>query len=347
MDVNSAADPVPAPLDEQDLRLIHALQIHPRITWAEAAAVLGTTPATLSARWERLRADGAAWISAYPNPSRAGVLVAFVEVDCLPDARDHVVRALCADTRAVTIEESARGRDLLLTVIVPDLAALTAFVHDDLPRIEGTQRFRTFLATEVHWHGDSWQLDALGTAERTALHTAARRGRVENAELAPEHGPIVTELIRDGRATAADIARATDRSPATVRRQLARLLSGDALSFRCEVAQVQSRWPYSCTLLARVPAPEHERTVRALRTLPELRLCVSTTGETNLMLSVWLRGLRDLLRIERLLGERLPWLNLVETAVTLRSAKRMGRLLRPDGRTTGEVVAPDAALYMR
>src|SRR4029453_7020247 len=50
------------------------------------------------------------------------------------------------------------------------------------------------------------------------------------------------------------------------------------LAFRCEVAQVPSQWPISCTFVGRVPAPEHARTAAALATLAELRLCVSTTG---------------------------------------------------------------------
>lgn len=331
-----------AGLDEQDLALINALQISPRIGWAEAARVLGSTPNTLAARWRRLREEGLAWVTAHPDASR-NLVVAFVEVDCSPGARTAVVRALCQDPRAVTIEESARGRDLLLTVITPDLPALTAFVLDDLPRVEGVQRHRTYLAKEVHQQGSDWRLDALDRQQLAALELAARRARPEAyVEPPPGAWPLIEGLAADGRRTAADLARITGRNPATVRRQLARLLASQVLSFRCEVAQVQSHWPICCTWLARVPALEHERTVAALRTLPELRLCVSTTGDTNMMFIVWTRSLADLLRLERLLGDRLPWLNLVDSAVSLRSAKRMGWLLDANGRTTGEVVVPSA-----
>ena len=106
---------------------------------------------------------------------------------------------------------------------------------------------------------------------------------------------------------------------------------------------MQSRWQIACSWLVRTPAYEHARTVQALATLPELRLCASTTGETNMMLTVWVRSLADLLRLERLLGEKLPWLDIVDTAVTLRTAKRMGWLLDAEGRCTGEVVPSVAA----
>ncbi|HCA87765.1 MAG TPA: Lrp/AsnC family transcriptional regulator, partial [Streptomyces sp.] len=170
-----------------------------------------------------------------------------------------------------------------------------------------------------------------------------RRGRAEQRTEPPAGAwPLVEALAEDGRRTAAELARVTGRNPATVRRQLARLLASQVLTFRCEVAQMQSHWPICCTWLARVPAIEHERTIAALRTLPELRLCVSTTGDTNMMFTVWARSLTEVFRIERLLGNKLPWLNLVESAVTLRMAKRMGWLLDKEGRCTGEVVVPDA-----
>jgi DNA-binding Lrp family transcriptional regulator len=148
----------------------------------------------------------------------------------------------------------------------------------------------------------------------------------------------VEGLAHDGRATAAELARTSGRNPATVRRQLTRLLDSGMLQFRCEVAQLASQWPILCGWHARVPIAEHERTAEALSTLPELRLCLSTTGATNLYFSVWARSLPDLLRIERLLGERLPWLELAESTVTLRTLKRMGWMLGPDGRCTGDVV---------
>ena len=46
-------------LTEEDLALINALQIAPRLSWADAAEVLGVHATRLAARWERLRSAGA------------------------------------------------------------------------------------------------------------------------------------------------------------------------------------------------------------------------------------------------------------------------------------------------
>jgi len=333
-------------LDETDLALLHALQIAPRVSWAEAARVLRVGQTVLAARWERLRSQGLAWVTAHPGGSYRHVTLALIEVDCLPGQRRSVVQAVCADPRAVTVEESTRGRDLLLTVITEDLAALTRFALDDLESLPGVERQRTYVATAVHRHGSHWRLDALtpdqvGTLEAVAFRAAAP------ARPPVDAWPLIQQLAVDGRRTAADIARLTGRNLATVRRQLGNLLRADLLSFRCELAAAVSGWSVSSTWTAHVEPADQQRTVAALATLPELRMCLSTTGDANIMMTVWTRALHDIQRIERLFGERLPWMRIRENAVNLRTPKRMGWILDAKGRATGEVIVPSALATRR
>ena len=334
-------------LDERDLRLLHGLQIAPRVSWTDAARILGANRAALAARWDRLRSAGLAWVSAQPGGGYQDVTLALVEVDCLPGARSDVVRAVCRDPRVATVEESTRGRDLLLTVITHDLPALTEFLLDDLELIPGVERQRSHVATRVHRHGSHWRLDALEPAQEAEFERIARNAATPvTGAPPPDSRPLIEVLARDGRATAADLARVTGRNPATVRRQLGRLLRSGLLSFRCELAAEVSGWSVSSTWTARVEAADHDRAVAALATLPELRMCISTTGETNLAMTVWTRSVGDIQRIERRLGERLPFLRLRENAINLRTPKRMGWMLAPTGRVSGPVCVP-AVLYPR
>lgn len=330
-------------IDEQDFALLHALQIAPRVSWTEAARILGASRATLAGRWQRLRSAGLAWVTAHPGGSYRNVTLALVEIDCLPGYRAQVVKRLCLDPRAVTVEESTRGRDLLLTVITADLTRLTTFLLDDLETLPGVASQRSYLATAVHRHGSHWRLDALTPAQQTAFEQIARAA-VPVSPLPPprEAWPLIEALARDGRATAADLARATGRNTATVRRQLERLLRSDLLSVRCELAAEISGWPVSSTWTARVEPADHDRTIAALATLPELRMCVSTTGDTNIAMTIWTHSLLDMRRVEGLLGQRLPWLQLRDNAVNLRTPKRMGWLLGESGRATGTVIPPTA-----
>ncbi|WP_219412476.1 hypothetical protein [Pseudonocardia nigra] len=88
----------------------------------------------------------------------------------------------------------------------------------------------------------------------------------------------------------------------------------------------------SATLWAFVPPEEHAEAARALAGLPEARLSVGLTGgPANLLVSLWLRSLDDVQRLESVLAERLPRLRVVDRAIALRHIKRMGRLLDPAG----------------
>lgn len=325
--------------DELDLQLLHGLQIAPRVPWAQAARILGTTPVTLMNRWERLRGEGLAWVVAHPS-GQGEVLTAFVDIDLAPGLNKEAVSALVRDPRALSIEQSARGRDLMITVMARDLTSLSRFLLDDLPAVPGVQRTRTSLALQIHRQGRDWRLQSLDQHQREGFEAARRQSTAPAGPLPRDRQPIVDLLAVDGRAGAADIARSADRNPATMRRHLARVVGSGLLSFRCEIAQDPTLWGLHCTWLARVPEESKERTVAALATLPELRLCVSTSGETNLLVSVWARSPSDLMRLERLVGDRMPWFSLVESVVMLRTPKRFGWVVDDRGRATGEVIPP-------
>ena len=330
-------------MDEYDLQLLNLLQIAPRISWAAAADVLGSSPGTVAAHWRRLRSEGLAWIAVHPNdPGSDRVVTAFVDVDSSPGGRYALGRELCADGRVVSVEECGRGRDLLLTVMVPDLDALSRFVLDELSARPSVMRTRTSVATEIFADGSAWRLDALDAGQLRAV--AATRGAetpaVSGARGASEDWPLIEVLTADARTSVSDLARASGRNPATARRQLGRLLSSDRLTFRCDMAYRQAGWPVACSWLARVPPADLAHAVAELRRLRQLRLCARITGEANLVLTMFSRSVRELGRLEQVLGERLPNLVLQESMLHLRPLKRMGWILDASGRCTGEVVTP-------
>ncbi|MEV1043109.1 AsnC family protein, partial [Streptomyces sp. NPDC050204] len=61
-----------------------ALQAAPRAPWSRIGRALGVDATTAARRWERLRANGLAWVSAYDSAKSA--TVAYVEVRCRPRA---------------------------------------------------------------------------------------------------------------------------------------------------------------------------------------------------------------------------------------------------------------------
>lgn len=325
-------------LDETDLAVVHALQIAPRVAWTVVGQALDVSPVTVGRRWERLVEQGLAWVTAYPGPGLASRhVVAFVDVDCEPAGRQRVVETLVRDPRVATVEVIASGRDLMLTVFAADLVALSHFLLDELSQLRGVRGTRTQLGTGIYAHGAGWRLDAL---------TPAQRDRISRAGSAPPAGadlpaPVVRDLLRalgeDGRRSASELAEIVGASPSTVRRRLDRILRGRLLAFRCEVAGAISGWPVIATFWASVPPEDLEETARSLALLPGVRLCAAVTGASNLLITVWLRSLGESQRFEALLARRLPDLTLNDRAVSLRVAKRMGRLLDAAGRSAGVV----------
>ena len=333
---------VQQPLSEEDFALIHALQLHPRASWTRLAPVLDAAPATLARRWQRLRTAGFAWVTSYPVVVDDVMQVALVEIDCAPGRMDEVVATLEAEPSVMTIEHAARGRDLMLTVNSTSFAELSGLVLDRLGRVPGVASTRTHLAAGVHLEGSRWRLDALDAGQIDAVR-ALRHADEDPAGgpvdlLGPAFRPILRELGADGRAGAAEIAERIGRPASTVRRQLAALVRSRSLVFRCEVAQLATRWPICVTWWIRLPTDGVGEAVRHIRGDARVRLCLSLTGPANFLVTAWTHTLPELVGMQSALERALPAAEIVDTSVILRTRKRMGWLLHPDGRSTGETV---------
>ncbi|NQD89816.1 Lrp/AsnC family transcriptional regulator [Paenarthrobacter sp. CM16] len=338
-------------LSEEDLRLINALQISPRLSWSDAAQVLGVHATTLAARWDRLRDAGAAWTTSHLTGDPKNMCLAMVDVDCDMDLRPEVTAALAELPEVITVEEAASNRDLTLTVITQDLEQFSTKLLPRLKEIRGLTKYQTALCTRIHISGYAWRLNVLTKGEQQALRALAGpetnhpAGPDASATPLPEsHLALIPFLARDGRATAAEIARALGRNPATVQRQLGRVLASRMLSFRCEVAQQFSGYPVTIQWFANVPPGRHEAAAIESRAIRNVRFAASTTGRTNFTIIMWLRSLAEVLEMELTVQQRIPGIELVESVVMLNTAKRVGWMLNPDSTATGKVVAPYAEL---
>lgn len=334
--------------DDVDLQLIHVLQESARISWTDAGRVLRLSPTAVAARWSRLVAEGVAWIAVHPNPVAPEYVTALVELGCRPTDRAALAGRLVRDGRIVSLDETSRGSDLVLTVIVRDLDALARFILDDLEPIDEITSVRSSVVLGVFGRGNDWRagtLDADQIAELRRVNSAYTGSEGTEparsaSHLPPESWRIAEQLLRDGRLSVAELSRAIDRNPATVRRHLAALLATDRLAFRCDVVHSLLNYPVTAGFFARVPGSEVAQVIEKLQRLPQLRMGVQVTGEANLYFSVLLRSVSDVVRFQHQLGGLIPGLTVIESWVLLRSRKRMGWILDEAGRSTGELVLP-------
>ncbi|MDR4533378.1 Lrp/AsnC family transcriptional regulator [Glutamicibacter sp. PS] len=329
-------------LPQADLELVHALQIFPRVTWAQLAPILGQHPTTLAARWERLHAEGKVWVTGHLGAISTSGTATFISIQCYPEMRDEVIARMCAIPEIGNVEESARFWDARLTVLTDDWSQLT---HEILPVVRadpGITRVHVSAMTGLYATGGHWRLDVLSPQQQERLREMNPTNATYGAELGPTHPQLRRLLSIDGRISAAAIAAELGIHPTTAARHLRQLLDSRTILLRCELAQDYSGYPVFCHWYARIPPSQLETAVRHLRSLRTLRLCATITGDANLTFALWLRNPADIAEVERQLQQAAPGLQIIESDVGVRTHKRMGWMLRADSTATGEVITHPA-----
>ena len=321
-------------LDEDDLALVEALQRDPRAPWTEVAAVVGTNAVTASRRWERLRSTGAAWITGTPGPgSQHAQVLAYVDVTCLPSEKIRVAEQLAADAHALSVDITAGGRDLLMTVAAVDLPTLGRYLLERLDRVPGVTGTRARIATRLYAEGSTWRL---GVLPSTGVIGGPPRA-VRPAVLDEVDRELMSALGEDGRASYATLAAATGISQPTARRRVERLLNAGAVLLRTEVAAPLAGLPVMVVLSADAPAGRLDDAAGRLGRLRQVRLSAILAGTPSLLVVAWLSSLEEVHRFEQELAHTVPDVVVVDRLIVLRAVKRMGHLLDLEGRADGTV----------
>lgn len=337
-------------LDEADISLIHALQLRPRASWQQLSAALDDGPATLSRRWARLREEGLAWVMAYPSADGAhGNRLAITEIACGAGRVLSLAQELSAWPMVVTVEIAAREYGVVISIAGMTQSDLAELLLERLPHLDGVTGMRTHLVGQYHHGGNQWRiggLDSQAAARIAELPLPAAGGQRSDraASLNPWAEPyrdLVDALARDGRSSAADLARTTGRPLSTTRRQLANLIGSGVLTFRCDVAQGVTGYPVLVQWWCKVPVAHMSASVAQLRAEPSVRQVVSMPGSPNLLVTTWNRSVSDAMRIQEALERDLAPLVVDDSAVILHQVKRLGWLLDSHGRNTGTFVPYD------
>jgi DNA-binding Lrp family transcriptional regulator len=325
-------------IDETDLALLHALQIAPRAPWDAVGKALGISSSTAARRWQRLTRRGDAWVTSYAvdPPQTCG---AMVEVKCDANRVQEAVDAISADPHAMSVEVTAGGRDLLLAVRVRSVDMLSRYLAR-LQRVPGVRSISSNVITESFSDAGRWRLDALDGAQQFTLRNGEEPRSAAPTEFAALDRRLAVALSEDGRMPLSELAERLGVSVNTIRRRLARLIAGDALRFRCDVARPVSGYDIAATFWVDVAPLALVKSARALAALPRTRVVVSVAGPQNLILMAWLRSPADIPVFESELAIQAPESRVVDRTVTLRVVKQMGRLLDDTGRA-GRVIPMD------
>lgn len=318
-------------LDELDRAVVHALQISPRVSWTDLGAALQYSGTTLARRWHRLRSQGWAWVTGSGSPKLwAGMAGAVLRADVAEEAADEVLSRLGRDPITKSVYRLAGRGSVLAHLIVTDRSRLDTWLRE-FALIPGVLATDVRMVTGTHQDARTWRLDGLTPAQQKQLHPTARTPSA--VHVPPERvRTLLDALGRDGRASAAELARSTGWPRTTVQRRLLDLSRAGLVAIRCDVTQEAVGCPVTLWLFGSIDAAALSESLPKIAALPEVRLLLTTTGADNVVIGTWLHRTEDALDLERRLVDAAPRLRVREREVAMRKAKIQGWVVDSAGR---------------
>ncbi|MFT4081987.1 MAG: Lrp/AsnC family transcriptional regulator [Nocardioides sp.] len=322
-----------------DLRIIRALQVAPRASFARIGEVLGLHERTVSRRYAALRREGVLRIHGVVNPLAVGHDLWQVRVRCRPDAAEPLATALAGRDDIAWVGITAAGsevsfsirslsqerRDLLLTRSLPR----TAHVLD----IDAHVVLRVFLGMSAHdWSGLADRLSAEETAALGGV--TALRGTRRAMELAPYDAAIFAALAADGRAGHAALATAAGISDARAARRLGALLEHQVVVIDLDLATAAFGYHVGARLHLQVAPARLNQVGQALAELPEIGFVGALSGRDNLMASATCRDLSHLYELSSGSVGTIEGITAMEVVPIMRVVKQSGARM-VDGRLLG------------
>ncbi|WP_329457546.1 Lrp/AsnC family transcriptional regulator [Streptomyces sp. NBC_01497] len=316
-------------LDQTDQRLIAALQCDGRLTAEQAGRVLGMSARTVRRRWRSLADEGVARVVALPpRPAGAGSVL-LLRIKVLRGRIDTITSALAARDDIPLIDLSASG-DEISAVAWTRPGSRDRLVFRQLPSTQAVTDVTAATALHAFREAPEWRHDVLTPQERAALTPPA--GYDSHQALTPAAGGpaapadptdevVLTELLRDVRAPAAEVAARTGLPESTVRRRIARLGTRGLPRTQVVVDPARLGLAIDANIWMRVAPGRLDAVGRALAGHPAVHGAVATTGVANLHAAVWMRDLDHLYRfVSAELGEL--GVEYAETVIVGRAVKR-------------------------
>jgi DNA-binding Lrp family transcriptional regulator len=327
-------------LDDLDRNLVHALQINGRAPFGVIAAALGVSDQTIARRYQRLRSQGVLRVVGLPDSVRLGRTDWFIRLRCVPDTALPIARALARRDDISWVMLTSAGAEITCQASIGSRDQRDALLLGTLPRsrqivqVDALSVLRSFFGGATGWNGRTSAL----TAEQASRIPVSGPGpsdpgaRPAPVVLDPQDAMLLAEVRHEGRIPVAGLAAALGCSQPAASRRLDRLIASGVLFFDVEIAPEHLGYPVEALLWVTVAPGRLEAAAHAAAGHPQVAMAAATSGDTNLLLAV---GCRDSADLYDYLAHRLGPLDgvqAVQTAPVVRTIKRAGALLEPDGR---------------
>ncbi|GCD42393.1 Lrp/AsnC family transcriptional regulator [Streptomyces paromomycinus] len=327
-------------LQPDDVRIIRALQVAPRASFASMAAALGLTESAVNRRYRRLRADGVVRVAGLVNPGALGQSRWLVRLRCRPGSVSAIADALAKRDDVNWVALSAAGSEITCATQSRSREQREELLGQRLPRTAAVLDINAFamLRQFMGGRGHYWAAlrGVLSAAEEAALGSAgppftespvvAR----DPAHLTAEDEKILGVLAADGRASLVDLAAAADSTPGRVSRRLHALLDRRVVHLDVEIAAAALGYHARANLWLRVHPSAVKSAGRALAEEPEIAFAAAVSGPCNLHAVAHCRDFDELFQFTTDRIGSLDGLQSMEVSPVLQHVKQAGTLLFGD-----------------
>ncbi|MGT2462873.1 Lrp/AsnC family transcriptional regulator [Sinomonas atrocyanea] len=321
-------------MDVIDLRLVRALQLAPRASFARIADAIGVHERTAARRYRRLRREGVVCVIGAVNPAVLGHHYWQVRIRCRPDVSESLAAGLAAREDVAWVGVAAAGsevsasvrslspqqRELLLTRLLPRSAHVLA--------IEVSVVLHVFTAQGSR--GWSMLENVLTPPESANLIEAETSGpESRTVHLEPPDVAMAAVVAADGRASIARLAEAAGLSQGRTTRRLDELLRTRALVIDVDLNHGALGFPVGAQFYLAVTPACLQQVGRDLAEFPEAGFVAAMSGRDNLIASV---ACRDLAHLYDLATARIGALE----GITAMEIVPFSRVVKQGGRTPTE-----------
>ncbi|MFK4189913.1 Lrp/AsnC family transcriptional regulator [Streptomyces sparsogenes] len=326
-------------LDDADLDLVAALQVAPRAPLSALAEVLGASASTLGRRLARLEDERLLRVIGqvdWPMLAEGHPLHVWVATD--PGKAREVARHL-AELPEVPFVATTTGRsDVYCSLHAARRDRARELLMERIPSVPGVRSAHSELVLRAATKSDAWRLHRLGEDQVAALRELAdpRDEPVGAAEFSADELRAVELLRQDGRASAAEVARAVGVSQSTAYRLLQSLLRRGLVRPRVEIEPGFLGYALEAIVAVRAAPGAVQEVADTLSRHPSARYVAVVAGTSAVVHHGVFRdedGLAELLTTDL---ANLPGITACEVSVVLDVLRRYwiaredGRLL-PDG----------------
>jgi len=327
-------------LESDDVRILRALQIDPRIGFAAMASVLGLSEPTVGRRYRRMVRQGVVRVIGVVDPGALGQSQWMVRLRCRPGGGTALAEALAQRDDVSWVALGGAGSEVTCAVRSRSQEQRDDLLGQKLPRaasvidLEASVVLRKFLGGRGrYWAALSGFLTpeqeaALGSGDSPVLD--APIVSQEPIQLSVHDEKLLAALATDGRASLVDLAAAADLTPGRTSRRLQTLLTHQLAYIHVEIAPAALGYQVRSNLWLRVHPAEIKTVGGVLAQLPEVGFVAALSGRYNLHATVHFRNLDELFDFTSDRVGTLAGVESMEVSPVFRQIKQAGTLVSGD-----------------